>query len=281
MFFFILVTIIFANTGFSKKGPLVIIGGGDRPEYLMQKIIELAGGVDSKIVIIPNASSQPLETAQFQMDQFKTLGAGEVDFLNFTKETADDKENFVRLKNATCIFFSGGDQNRLTKSLLGTKLLEEIYSMHANGCVISGTSAGAAVMSEIMITGNEKNATEENNPFIHVKLDNIETRQGFGFIKRSIIDQHFVVRKRQNRLISLVLENPSLLGIGIDESTGIIVGPDDKFEVIGDNSVMVFDAVKAKHIKADKNGNFGADKIMIHILLSGEKFDMKKRKVTR
>ena len=281
LFFIIVSFCLIVSAGFAKKGPLVIIGGGNRPSYLIQRIIELSGGDDSKIVIVPNASSQPLETAQFQMEQFKSEGAGEVDFLSFTDESADEKENFVRLKGATCIFFSGGDQSRLTGALLGTALLKEIRGMHERGCVISGTSAGAAVMSEIMITGNEKNVTEEENPFIAIKIDNIETRQGFGFVKRAIIDQHFVMRKRENRLISLVLENSELLGIGIDESTAIIIGYNDKLEVLGDNSVMIFDAHKAQNIKADKSGNMGANNIKTHILLSGDKFDMKRRKVFR
>ena len=263
----------------SSKGHLVIIGGGKRPDYVMKKIVELAGGENANMIVIPNASSEPLETAQRQSDEFKKLGVASSDFLIFSKATADSDSNQKKLKDATGIFFSGGDQNNITRDLLGTKLLERIYEIYNSGGVISGTSAGAAVMSEVMITGNELINPDSSNAFISIQKNNIETTMGFGLIKSAIVDQHFIKRKRHNRLISLVIENPELPGVAIDEETSIVVYPDDTFEVLGENQVMILDAGDAKNMRTDKNGNFGADNIKMHLLIKGDRYNLKTKKV--
>lgn len=263
----------------SSKGHLVIIGGGKRHDYIMQKIVELAGGKDARMIVIPNASSEPLETAQRQSKELNERGVASSDYLIFTKETADADSNLKKLEGVTGIFFSGGDQSNLTRDMLGTKLLERIYEIYNNGGVISGTSAGAAVMSEVMITGNELLNDDSSNAFISILKDNIEVVQGFGFIKSAIVDQHFIKRKRHNRLISLVIENPQLPGIAIDEATSIVVYPDDTFEVLGESQVMILDAGDAKNMRTDKNGNLGADNIKMHLLINGDKFNLKTKDV--
>lgn len=263
----------------STKGHLVIIGGGDKTEYIMQKIVDLAGGPDAKIIIIPNASSVPLESAQYNVDEFKILGCKNVDYIMFSREDADKDSLVEKLTGATGIFFSGGDQSNLTRDMLGTKLLEKICELYNSGAVISGTSAGAAVMSEVMITGNELINKDSSDIFISIQKNNIEVKQGFGFLKSAFIDQHFIKRKRLNRSISVVLENPDLLGIGIDESTCIVVYPDETFEVLGENQVMIFDATNCRNIKLDKNGNLGGENIKMHLLISGDRFDLKSKEV--
>jgi cyanophycinase len=263
----------------SSKGHLVIIGGGKRPDYVMKKIVELAGGENAKMIVIPNASSEPLETANRQANEFKNLGVASSDYLIFTKETAEADSNLKKLQDVTGIFFSGGDQSNLTRDMLGTRLLDRIYEIYNNGGVISGTSAGAAVMSEVMITGNELINDDSSNAFISILKDNIEVVQGFGFIKSAIVDQHFIKRKRHNRLISLVIENPELPGIAIDEATSIIVYPDDTFEVMGESQVMILDAGDIKNIQVDKNGNYGAENIKMHLLINGKKYNLKTKKV--
>jgi cyanophycinase len=266
-------------TSVYAKGHLVIIGGGERSQSMMEKIIHLAGGEQSRIVIIPNASSVPLEVAAYQKEQFESYGVGNVDVIFCTRETADHDSNLAKLEDATGIFFSGGDQSRLTAALLGTKLLQKIKEIYRDGGLISGTSAGAAVMSELMITGNELISQDTTRAFIDIQKGNIEVTPGFGFVTSAVIDQHFVTRKRHNRLITIVLENPGLLGVGIDESTAIVVSPDDTFEVLGEQSVIVYDAKKAAHIRADESGNLGAQNMKMHLLLVGDRFDLKRRKV--
>lgn len=265
----------------SSKGNLVIIGGGKRPDYVMKKIAELAGGKNAKMIVIPNASSEPLETAQRQSNELKELGIASSDYLIFTKETADADSNLKKLENVTGVFFSGGDQSNITRDLLGTRLLEKIFEIYRNGGVISGTSAGAAIMSEVMITGNELINKASDNAFISIEENNIEIKQGLGFIKTAIIDQHFIKRKRHNRLISLVLENPELLGIAIDEATSIVVYPEEIFEVLGESQVLVLDAEEVKDIRTDKNGNLRGDNIKMHLLINGDKYSLLSKKVIK
>lgn len=281
LFIFILL-IVFVNEGCfaqSSKGHLVIIGGGKRHDYIMQKIVELAGGKDARMIVIPNASSEPLETALRQSNELKEHGAASSDYLIFTKESADADSNLKKLEGVTGIFFSGGDQSNLTRDMLGTGLLEKVFEVYNSGGVISGTSAGAAVMSEVMITGNELINKDSISAFISIQKNNIEVKQGLGFIKSAIIDQHFIKRKRNNRLISLVIENPQLPGIAIDEATSIIVYPDDTFEVLGESQVLILDAGNAKNIRTDKNGNLRADNIKMHLLINGDKFNLKTKDV--
>jgi cyanophycinase len=256
------------------NGKLVIIGGGDKPDYILQKIIDFAGGEDAKILVIPNASSDPVKSGEKNVEEFKRLGCTNVDYLFCDKIEADNDSIQKKLEGVTGIYFGGGDQSLLTRDLLGTKLLEGIKNIYENGGVISGTSAGAAVMSEVMITGNELVNQDSTSAYIDIKKDNIETTEGFGFIKSAIIDQHFIKRKRLNRLISLVLENPELIGIGIDENTSIIVDNHLEFQVLGEGQVIVFDATQCKQLKVDENGNLGAENLIVHILISGNKFNL-------
>jgi len=279
--FLIIISVILGIVNFSvqAKGQLFIIGGGDRPGYMAKKIIELAGGKNSKIVVIPMASSVPLESALWQKYELEKAGAGKVEFVRFSKETVDADSNLSVFDGATGIYFSGGDQSRLTQSMLNTKMLEKIRQIYKNGGVIAGTSAGAAIMSKIMITGNELVNKDSTRIFASVQNGNIETVEGFGFIDKAIIDQHFVKRKRLNRLITVVLENPKILGIGIDESTAIIVNPDDTFQVMGENTVMVYDATESQNISVDKNGNLSVSQMKLHILKSGDRFNLITKKV--
>lgn len=263
----------------SSNGHLVIIGGGDFPDYVMQKIIDLAGGKDSKIIVIPNASSEPIESGEYAVGEFIKMGCSNISYLYCTTEEANQDSIIKKLEGVTGIYFGGGDQAFLTRDLLGTKLLDVIKKIYENGGVISGTSAGAAVMSEIMITGNELKNDDSTDIFITIEKGNVENIEGFGFIKTAFIDQHFIKRKRLNRTISVVIENPELLGIGIDESTCIVINPDETFEVLGENQVMIFDATNSCNIKLDKNDNLGAENIKMHLLINGDRFDLNLKEV--
>lgn len=258
----------------TPKGHLVIIGGGPRPEAIMKKIIALAGGEKARILIIPMASSEMLETAKAQREQFLKFGAPNVDFVICDSASADADSNLAKINAATGVFFSGGDQNKLVKALRGTKFLQAVWKVYEKGGVLSGTSAGAAVQSKMMLTGNELVSKDTANSYGAVRKGNIETAEGFGFVRSVIIDQHFVKRKRQNRLLTLVLEHPELVGVGIDEATCIIVKPNNTFEVLGDATVQVFDARNAKNIRTDANGNLAGNDIRLHILPSGATYAM-------
>jgi len=265
----LILLVILPNDLFSQ-GNLVIIGGGPRPDYVMDTFIELAGGKDARIVIFPTASADPLDAGEFYVKEFNERGVNNVEYIICTRETADAEENFQILRGATGVFFSGGNQNRHTAALLGTQLLEKVKQIYYEGGVIGGTSAGAAITSEVMITGDEYLADEDDEPFSMIKEGNIVTAEGFGFLDRVIIDQHFVERKRHNRLMSLVLENPGLVGIGIGESTALVVDPQETFQVLGEGIVVVYDARESTQVDVDRNRNLSARNIMVHILQSGD-----------
>lgn len=260
-----------------QKGKLVIIGGV-QVSGIIEKFVELAGGKNAKIIIIPNAGSDPIKNSLIQKAEFEKYGAAS-DYLLFSRETADADSNLKKLDNASAVFFLGGDQSDLTRDMLGTKLLQRVYDLYYNGGLIGGSSAGAAVMSEVMITGNELINKDSTRSFITIQKNNIETKKGFGFLKTVIIDQHFLKRKRHNRTISVVIEHPNLLGVAIDESTAIIVYPNDTFEVIGNNQVLVFDPTSSTGIREDKNGNLGISNMILHVLINGDKFDLKSKRV--
>jgi cyanophycinase len=255
-----------------SKGHLVIIGGVHTNET-SKKFVELAGGKDARIIIIPNAGSRPVYNSELHKKEFEELGA-KADYLLFTRETADADSNLKKMDWANAVYFLGGDQSDLTRDMLGTKLLQKVYDIYNKGGVIGGSSAGAAVQSEIMITGNELLNKDSSSAFITIQRGNIETSKGFGFIKNAIIDQHFLKRKRHNRLITLMCEHPNLLGIAIDEATAIVVYPNETFEVIGENQVLVYDPTEAKNIREDKNGNLGVTGMKMHLLIKGDKFDL-------
>ncbi|MCS7054508.1 MAG: cyanophycinase [Ignavibacterium sp.] len=276
-FLLIILFLIVSNSLAQNKGHLVIIGGVHTTET-SKKFVELAGGNNAKIIIIPNAGSNPIKNSELHKKEFEELGA-KADYLLFTRETADADSNIKKMNWANAVYFLGGDQSDLTRDMLGTKLLQKVYDIYNNGGVVGGSSAGAAVMSEVMITGNELLNKDSTSAFISIQKGNIETAKGFGFIKNAIIDQHFLKRKRHNRLISLMCEYPYLLGIAIDESTAIVVYPDDTFQVIGDNQVVVYDPTTSKNVKTDLRGNFGITDMKIHLLINGDKFDMKSKRV--
>ena len=263
----------------ASKGHLFIIGGGDRTAEMMKTFIALAEGFRSgKIVILPMASSVPEEVGPEQILQFKNFGAETVEFHILSREDALNPESIKLFEDIGGVFFTGGVQSRLADVLVDTPIHKMLIDFYEAGGIIGGTSAGAAVMSEIMITGDEKRNIDEDHAFETIEADNIVTARGFGFIKTVIVDQHFVRRKRHNRLISLTTENPEILGVGIDESTAIVVNPDNTFDVIGDRSVIVYDFSRSA-IEVFPDKGISAHAGMIHILRRGDKFDLNARKI--
>ncbi len=264
-----------------EKGHLVIIGGGPRPDRVMKRFAELASAHDTGIiVVIPTASSVPLETGPGQAKQIAGFTDKEVSWYHITKENINSKEALDRFNGVGGIFFSGGSQVRLTALLTGTGLLDRFREIYRDGGVLGGTSAGAAIMSDLCITGDEYRY-EDRDRLSTIEGKNVATTKGFGFIKGVIIDQHFVKRQRENRLISLVIENPDHIGVGIDEETAIVRKPDNTFEVIGNRSVLIFDAVTAVIEPFDSTESYilSAQNMKFHILKEGDIYSLKKLRV--
>ncbi|RPI99616.1 MAG: cyanophycinase [Candidatus Aminicenantes bacterium] len=256
------------------KGHLFIIGGGERDAPLMKRYIQLAEAhATGKIVIFTMASSVPQEVGPELVAEFKENGAGNAVSYQLTREEAMAPGGEKILDGAGGIWFSGGDQALLTAALLGTPIHKKLLELYDAGCVIGGTSAGAAVMSEFMITGNEKRTGGEEGTWEVILAGDVEHTEGFGFIWGAVIDQHFVTRRRHNRLIAVVLEHPTLVGVGVEESTAVLVRPDGKYEVLGEGQVIVYDARRAKTAKSP-DGHLGGHNLAMHVLLAGDVYDL-------
>ncbi len=260
-------------------GSLFIIGGGHRTPELMRRFVDLAGGPDSaRIAVIPNASGDGDTSCTDMAEEFHALGVKTVFCCLLTHEEASDPRSAEMLDQATGVYFTGGDQVRVTKALVGTPVHRKLLDLYGHGAVMGGTSAGAALMSKVMITGDEKLNRDTVNSFVFIRRDNVVTVEGMGFLTDVIIDQHFVRRKRHNRLISVVLEHPELVGVGIDESTAIIVRS-GVFEVIGAGNVVVYDATHATAIRTDARGNLSAHGLRMDLLEAGDAYEMKSHTV--
>ena len=261
------------------RGHLLIVGGGPIPDAILERFVALAGGPGkARIVLYPMASEYEDAGLELAAD-FRKLGA-EAERILLTREKADTEEAARRLDGVTGVWFVGGDQARLTAALLGTRVEAAIRERYRQGAVVGGTSAGAAVMSTPMLTGEERRpggerppAKDSSDAYMTIARDNVITEQGFGLLPGTIVDQHFVRRRRNNRLLSLVLENPALVGVGIDESTALEVGPEGPWKVLGTSVAVVYDARKARITPAGA-APLGAADVRLHVLPAGATFDL-------
>ncbi|HET7565670.1 MAG TPA: cyanophycinase [Gemmatimonadaceae bacterium] len=257
------------------RGYLLIVGGGPQPQSLVQKFVDLAGGAGhARIIVFPMATEDSTGGPE-KAEDLRKLGATAIS-LDITHEQANMDSVAQLLDSATGIWFVGGDQVRLANALQGTKVEAAIHARYRAGAVIGGTSAGAAVMSNPMITGDERHPggarPDTTTPFMTIARDNIVTSAGFGLIHGVIVDQHFLRRKRHNRLISLVLERPPHLGVGIDESTALLVYPDGHWAVLGQSAALVYDA-RHSDITPPGAPTLGATDVVLHVLPAGSTYD--------
>ena len=257
------------------RGSLVIVGGGDRPEAMMRRFVELAGGAGARIAVVPNASSEPEETGRELVAELDGLGARAFVYLADRAE-AGTVAAAARLDSVTGIWFSGGDQARVTEALGGTPALRAMQRRYREGAVVGGTSAGAAIMSDSMITGNQTPPGDTTgyygDEYPAISRRRVEIVPGLGFLPEVIVDQHFIRRERHNRLMSAVLERPALLGVGIDESTALEVGPDGRWRVLGESAIVIYDARKARVTDRTKP-LLGAVGLRVHVVPVGGVFD--------
>lgn len=238
---------------------LIVIGGGKRPADAMKRFVEWAGGAKARILVITWASGEPEAS-------FNALKDSVVDYKPASVEASPDKpldansrKRFLsQIESATGVFFTGGDQNRIMDVLKDDDLLRIIRQRYAAGVVMSGTSAGAAVMSDPMMTGEADLK----------KLDGskVGVRTGLGLIADIVFDQHFLVRQRHNRLFGLLMVRPGMLGIGIDEDMAVMIADNRKLEVVGPTHVMFVDTKKIERGMA------------VYFLKAGDSFDLRKRK---
>ncbi|WP_421976745.1 cyanophycinase [Roseivirga seohaensis] len=252
-------------------GKLFIIGGGSRPASLINSMIDESGIREGGYaLVLPMATTLPDRAIESGKKQFTDNGISAVGAINFIEGETPTEAQLDSVRNAKLIYIPGGSQNRFMGVVAGTEIEKAIWESFNNGNMIAGTSAGAAVMSEKMITGTQLLRPDDSG-FKVIEQGNTDLADGLGFIKNAIIDQHFVVRSRFNRLLSLTMENPNLKCIGIDESTAIVVSG-NKVKVVGLSQVLVFDAKgKTPSLQGVK---LGAKDINLSIYLDGDEFSL-------
>jgi len=252
------------------KGTLVIVGGHGTTPDIMDAFLQGAGGKGGAIGIIPTATEDPEGELK---DWEETLAKAGITLVPLDVRKREESSLPAMLEAAgrcTGFWFSGGDQARVGDKIVGTPLQRVILDKYRAGAVVGGTSAGAAIMSKIMLTGddlNGKTELREMGPNCYV------TREGMGFLPENIIiDQHFIKRGRENRLLSIAMTFPDHLGIGVDETTALIVR-NGQATVAGANGVLVFDPAGMKL----KDGGFTG--LRIHFLKKGKVIDLATRKI--
>ncbi len=253
----------------APRGSLFIIGGGSRPPRMVQDMIRLSG-VDTSgyITILPMASSEPDTSFYYAAKQFRDQGIQNIYDLRSGREGLSE-EQLKLLENAAMIYITGGAQARFMDSVKNTNVFDAIHMAYRNGSMIAGTSAGAAVQSRLMITGDQKKHPVYTGFFETIEADNMILEEGLGLIESIIVDQHFIARQRLNRLIAVILENPSRTGVGIDESTAIHV-KNDTATVHGVSQVIVLRNPN-ENVKVQE-GLLGGEGLELSVYLPGEIF---------
>ncbi len=243
------------------SGSLVIVGGALQDESIVQRFLDLAGGADVPIVVIPTAGGAE-EYDQFYpgLRMFKRLGVTNLTVLHTTDPAVANTEAFVApIREARAVWFPGGRQWRLADAYLDTRVHEELWSLLERGGVIGGSSAGATIQGSYLARGDTRTNT--------IMMGDHEV--GMGFLKNVAIDQHLLRRNRQFDLIEVIRARPELLGIGIDENTAIVVRG-DRFEVMGKGYVAIYDHER----QIDSGGEF-------YFLAPGDRFNLATREATR
>jgi cyanophycinase len=248
---------------------LLIIGGA-AGRGLLDRFVQLAGGAQARIVVIATASSTPASAEAAHHEAFVALGAGDVRALRLSmRAEANDEGVEPVLRGATGVFFTGGDQERITAVIGGTVTDSLLQALVAGGdVVLAGTSAGAAMMSGTMIAEGDSSG---------VSRACVRTGPGLEFLPGVLIDQHFAERGRINRLLSAVALYPHELGLGIDEDTAILIDG-DYFEVLGNGAVTVVDAGAATDIRVPARGPITLADARIHVLPAGHTFHLTGRR---
>lgn len=256
----------------TQRGYVIPIGGAeekiDNPKIL-QKFVDLAGGKDAVISVIPTAS-QLDDTGERYETLFRELGAGKTYSLPITERADAQKQQYVDiLEQSTAIFITGGNQLRLSTVLGGTPIAKAIRQLNARGVHYAGTSAGAAIVSQHMITGGSTGIVPTEN--------GVSLAPGMGLINTVVIDQHFNQRNRLARLLSAVSYNPFLIGIGLDEDTAAFIDGDNEFTVVGSGAITVIDPSDIEYSSmADARTGDALTllNLKVHILAAGSRYNL-------
>ena len=259
----------------SGPGALVIIGGAEDKTgemKILREFVQLAGGEKARIVVVTVATETPLEVGAEYIDVFERIGVTDVRTFDVSTRSAANRSSACKaVEEASGVFFTGGEQIRITELLGGTQMDAALHTAHERGLTLAGTSAGASMMSSTMIV----EGAAETNP----RLGIVQMAPGMEFIDGVVIDQHFAQRGRLGRLLSAVAQYPHHLGLGIDEDTAVIVR-DNEFVVIGRGAVSVVDAGALSYSNLAElrhNDAMVLCGVKLHILPAQYRFDLRAR----
>jgi cyanophycinase len=260
------------------RGTLIAIGGNeDRRNKLevLRRVIDEAKGSDTYVEVVTTASRIPRELERTYGRAFNKIGVKKYDAINIAYREEAFKERYVeRVKEADVVFFTGGDQLRLTNILGDSDFLRAVRERFENGAVIAGTSAGAAALSDTMIyRGESKYGLVKNN---------VSMRRGFEFVENIAFDTHCIGRGRILRLFQAVAQNPDNIGIGLSEDTAVVMHEEHIMEVVGNGTVVVVEGshLRKSNIDTIKTGDLIAvENFYVHSFIAGYKYDLEKRKV--
>lgn len=262
----------------SERGTLVVIGGAEDKKdrcTILKRFVSLAQGRQAAIAIITAAAQEPVTVGAEYEELFDRLGARDIRVINITtRAEANGKQVEQQLREASGIFFTGGDQLRITALLGGTRVYRALHEAHQRGIAIAGTSAGASAMSEVMIVGGANDSSPRRGT--------VSLAPGLGLLRGVVIDQHFAQRGRLGRLLSCIAHNPHVLGVGIDENTAIVVDPQERvLEVIGEGTTTFVDGSNITFSNVSESTTDEALALVgcrLHILPNGYRFDLAMRK---
>lgn len=258
-------------------GSVMVIGGAEDKlgeRIVLSRFVQLAGGDNARIAVISTASSLGDAATDLYRHIFNRLGVANVTGLRpETREEASDPRTVESLKGATGIFMTGGNQLRLSSVIGGTALGAAILEAHGRGAIVAGTSAGASAVATHMMAFGSSGATPKHR-MAHVSV-------GLGLLVNVVVDQHFEQRTRLGRLLAVVAQSPSLIGLGLDEDTAAIVDANDVLEVIGRGSVTIVDGtnVVTDAYQATGHKPMMVSNARLHSLPSGYRFDLRARRV--
>ncbi len=257
-------------------GYLMPIGGAEdktRERQVLNRFVQLCGGPGACIAVVPTASTMPVQSGARYAEVFGRLGAATFVVDVQHRRQANDPAMTALLDGVTGIFMTGGEQMRLASILGGTLLGQKIRTCLDSGIAVAGTSAGASAMSEHMIAFGRSGSIPSQRM--------VQIAPGLGLTDKAIIDQHFRQRDRIGRLMTAVAYNPAMLGIGIDEDTALIMGPDDHCEVVGSGAVTIVDGNQMEYTdiyaarRYDRIVTLG---MIVHVLTAGCGYDLDTRK---
>ena len=265
------------NGSIVPNGILVAIGGNEDKEHDLDILREIVSLVDEgpNIEVITPASEMPEESGRRYEKAFEKIGGNSFRLMHIrTREEAENEDYVRRINEANIIFFTGGDQLRITSILGGSRVLNTIVKKyHDEECIIAGTSAGASAMSETMIYGGESSEA--------LLKGTVNVTAGIGLVKNIIVDSHFIKRGRFSRLMQIVSSNPGQIGLGLGEDTGVILQYGQIIRAFGSGLVVIFDGqhIRYSNISAIKdNKAIAVENVHVHTLVSGHGYDLSRRK---